>query len=94
MKNYGEKRTTRISKRSPTSATELRSAGISTAGIDADLDAADDVPESSGADAPETPAGGTGGGTPTRVVNININMILRELFTPSNFHAIRRTKTV
>ena len=47
-------------------STELRSAGISTAGIDADLDAAEpDAPAAEpGADAPETPAGGTGGGTP------------------------------
>ena len=39
---------------------------ISTAGIDADLDAAEpEAPATEpGTDTPETPAGGTGGGTP------------------------------
>ena len=65
-KLWREENDENIKAKPTTSATELRSAGISTAGIDADLDAAEpDAPAAEpGADAPETPAGGTGGGTP------------------------------
>ena len=52
-----------------TSATELRSAGVSTAGIQADLDAAEpEAPTEApgGEGTPSPAAGGTaGGGTPT-----------------------------
>ena len=65
-KLWREENDENIKAKPTTSATELRSAGISTAGIDADLDAAEpDAPAAEpGTDAPETPAGGTGGGTP------------------------------
>ena len=65
-KLWREENDENIKAKPTTSATELRSAGISTAGIDADLDAAEpDAPAAEpGADTPETPAGGTGGGTP------------------------------
>jgi len=65
-KLWREENDENIKAKPTTSATELRSAGISTAGIDADLDAAepDEPPAEPGADTPETPAGGTGGGTP------------------------------
>ena len=65
-KLWREENDENIKAKPTTSATELRSAGISTAGIDADLDAAEpDAPAAEpGADAPETPAGGTGSGTP------------------------------
>ena len=54
-----------IKAKPTTSATELRSAGISTAGIDADLDAAEpDAPATEpGAPAGDTPADATPGGT-------------------------------
>jgi hypothetical protein len=54
-----------------TSATELRSAGVSTAGIQADLDAAEpaeepgDPADNTGTPTPAGDTGGTGGGTPT-----------------------------
>ena len=65
-KLWREENDENIKAKPTTSATELRSAGISTAGIDADLDAAEpEAPATEpGTDAPETPAGGTGGGTP------------------------------
>ena len=65
-KLWREENDENIKAKPTTSATELRSAGISTAGIDADLDAAEpDAPATEpGTDTPETPAGGTGGGTP------------------------------
>ena len=65
-KLWREENDENIKAKPTTSATELRSAGISTAGIDADLDAAEpDAPAAEpGTDTPETPAGGTGGGTP------------------------------
>ena len=64
-KLWREENDENIKAKPTTSATELRSAGISTAGIDADLDAAEpDAPATEpGTDTPETPAGGTGGGT-------------------------------
>jgi hypothetical protein len=59
-----------VQSKPTTSATELRSAGVSTAGIQADLDAAEPeapatAPGEEGAPSPagETPP--TGGGTPT-----------------------------
>ena len=65
-KLWREENDENIKAKPTTSATELRSAGISTAGIDADLDAAEpEAPATEpGTDTPETPAGGTGGGTP------------------------------
>tara|TARA_B100000945_G_scaffold125180_2_gene99513 strand:+ start:1306 stop:3033 length:1728 start_codon:yes stop_codon:yes gene_type:complete len=65
-KLWREENDENIKAKPTTSATELRSAGISTAGIDADLDAAEpEAPATEpGTDAPETPPGGTGGGTP------------------------------
>ena len=65
-KLWREENDENIKAKPTTSATELRSAGISTAGIDADLDAAEpDAPATEpGTDTPETPPGGTGGGTP------------------------------
>ncbi len=65
-KLWREENDENIKAKPTTSATELRSAGISTAGIDADLDAAEpEAPTAEpGVDTPETPAGGTGGGTP------------------------------
>ena len=65
-KLWREENDENIKAKPTTSATELRSAGISTAGIDADLDAAEpDAPAAEpGTDTPETPPGGTGGGTP------------------------------
>ena len=65
-KLWREENDENIKAKPTTSATELRSAGISTAGIDADLDAAEpEAPATEpGTDTPETPPGGTGGGTP------------------------------
>ena len=65
-KLWREENDENIKAKPTTSATELRSAGISTAGIDADLEAAEpEAPATEpGTDTPETPPGGTGGGTP------------------------------
>ena len=72
-----------------TSATELRSAGVSTAGIQADLDAAE--PEAPNRTQvmkvqvlPEQVIPDAGTTTP-RHLNINIIMILRELFYSTEF---------
>ena len=61
-----------VQSKPTTSATELRSAGVSTAGIQADLDAAEpeEQPTAPGEEGAPSPAGttpptGTGGGTPT-----------------------------
>jgi len=61
-----------VQSKPTTSATELRSAGVSTAGIQADLDAAEPEapatePGDEGAPSPAetTPPAGGGGGTPT-----------------------------
>ena len=64
-KLWREENDENIKAKPTTSATELRSAGISTAGIDADLDAAEpDAPATEpGAPAGETPADATPGGT-------------------------------
>ena len=64
-KLWREENDENIKAKPTTSATELRSAGISTAGIDADLDAAEpDAPATEpGAPAGDTPADATPGGT-------------------------------
>ena len=64
-KLWREENDENIKAKPTTSATELRSAGISTAGIDADLDAAepDAPPTEPGAPAGDTPADATPGGT-------------------------------
>ena len=56
-----------MSGKPTTSATELRSAGVSTAGIQADLDAAEPTedPTAPGEEEAPSPAGTPGGGTPT-----------------------------
>ena len=56
-----------MSGKPTTSATELRSAGVSTAGIQADLDAAEPTedPTAPGEEEAPSPAGAPGGGTPT-----------------------------